>query len=499
MILTLFFLLVFSPVAFSIEAYFSPHQGSEAFEKIFKRIREARKSVYVTVYSWRDQELAQSLRWAVGNRLCLEYKNFGQRDESCGVYGEKSRAAVYVVMDKRHEKSKLKTIEALEKWGVQVRVSVKGMHEKFVVVDDRFVMNTSANFSPGAKAKYSESFVAYFLNEDSPESLFALKDKLKREFALIWNAGREQKGSVVIHPALPMESLSSDGVREQKEVEFLSSSVNFEIKSLSKVSKKGVYTRLFSTKTTLVADRIVELIDGAGYSIALNINYLLLEPIYKALIRAYSRGVSVRIVNDNKNISSSRDYSNRFASYVRKENPKAPCPTRFKFYSFAPSPTKSFLNHHKYILVDYYWGHDASVRSNTVLIAGSHNLSKTAETEQFDNMIVFKTSLFESLYHSFAQEFEHLWFLGRNEQDQPSENIRRNYLVPVRGKYRFHAQNIDFIVTLTSQEMRDLKKDLKKLAPKIMSRETSLSVLKRCTFYSPETQKYYNNNHELCP
>ena len=444
-------------------AHFSPMGGKIAFQEIFSEIQKAKESIYITAYSWRVPQLRKSIASALSNDYCVEFVNPWAKDEECLRYQKKSAAQVYLVLDKGYEKARIEDIEFLESLGAQIRISTKKMHEKFVIVDDRFIMNTSANFSTGAQNRFSESFVMFSINDNSPKSLHWLKSALKREFAIIWNAGREQKIDDDVyatpHPLIPMKSLPDLG-DTHKQVEFLSSSMNFNIKTLDRMEKDGSYIHLKSAKTFVVVDRIVELIDGANHSVSLNMNYILLKSIYKALQRAYNRGLSIRIINDYQNAGSWKDYSNHFDRYVKKKDPKAPAPARFKFYGLQAKPQNMYLNHNKYILIDYYRGSSKPVRENTLLIFGSHNLSNMAETNQFDNMMVFKTSLFVSIYNDFSNDFEDLWMLGRDKKDKPKSHIWEYYLIESRdGTDPLHlgAEGPDKTITLTYKEIKKLK------------------------------------------
>ena len=505
-LLSLLFALTICGQALATEkarAYFSPHQGKAAFQRIFSEIQTARESVYVTVYSWKMAALRKSLESALSNKYCVEFKNRWKKNEKCLRYQPKPKADVYLVMDNRHEEKRLKDIVALEKQGAKIRVSKKGMHEKFVMVDEHFVMNTSANFSHGAQNNYSESFVMFKLQGNSNSSLLLLKEALKKEFALIWNAGREQKTESnpkaygKHHPPLPLKAWSEQEMSDER-IEFLSSSMNFRIKHLKSTQADGLYTKLSSTDRWMVMGRISELIDQAQHSVVLNVNYLLWGPLLEALKRAHDRGVTVRILNDNKNANNRKDYSSDFAYYVKKQTPNAPIPARFKFYSFFPTSGKSYLNHHKYLLIDYYQGNKQPVRDHTVLIFGSHNLSYRAEKNQFDNMIVFKTPFFTGLYKDFAQEFEQMWMQGRTSKDQPRQDVWKYYLTPSRGKYRIHSSRMDMSVALTGSEINALKRNLKKLAPNMLDRKVPRGLLENCFYYSPSAQKYYDRSFKEC-
>ena len=484
-----------------VGGYFSPREGREAFEQIFSAIARAEQSVYVTVYSWKMSRLKASLASALSGRFCRKFKSGKQAAGQCLSYQPKTPAAVYLILDKRHEQQRLKDINELEQLGAQVRISTKTMHEKFLIVDGHFMMNTSANFSYGARDKYHENFVLFFDDPSTQGPWDGLRAALMAEFVLIWNAGREQKqgaGFAPHHRNLKSNTGRNPLLGSDSPLEFLSSSMNFKVKKLSTPQADGSFTVLHRRGSSRVTDRIVYWLDQAQHSIEMSVNYLLLDALYQALKRAHDRGVVVRIINDNKSANKGKDYSNAFARYVRSQDSQTPAPTRFKFYSFFPTSGKSYLNHNKYLLIDYAQDSKTPVGEGTVLISGSHNLSRTAEVGQFDNMIVYKTPQFSALYSHFSEDFELLWGQGRGSDDQPSPAIWNYYLTPVRGKYRIHSTDIDQVLSLTGGEITRLKRALKKLAPAMLDRKVPRQLLEDCWYYSPGSRKYYDRSHREC-
>ena len=124
------------------EAYFSPRQGKEVFKKIYKLVRNSEKYVYISIYSWSDKGIDDAM-----------------------IQAEKNGADVKVVLhpdlykDKKTVQAKVKT---LEENGVEVKIAKMKMHEKMVIIDDKVVINSSANFSSGPKSRYSENWIFHY-------------------------------------------------------------------------------------------------------------------------------------------------------------------------------------------------------------------------------------------------------------------------------------------------------------------------------------------------
>ena len=59
-------------------------------------------------------------------------------------------------------KVKQDVIEPLEEDCAEFKYTNKTMHEKFVIVDDEYMINSSANFSGGAITRYSENFISNY-------------------------------------------------------------------------------------------------------------------------------------------------------------------------------------------------------------------------------------------------------------------------------------------------------------------------------------------------
>ena len=156
---------------FKTSALFSPHQGEKAFKKIYSSIKQAEKFVYITIYSWSDMDLDKAIKQALS---------------------KENKPSIKVVISPhlwRGKRERLAPrIEKLERLGAEFKVAIKDMHEKFTLVDDKKLVNTSANFSWGARTRYSENFIFHdrSTNPDQNSNLNRLFRLFNLEFEILF-------------------------------------------------------------------------------------------------------------------------------------------------------------------------------------------------------------------------------------------------------------------------------------------------------------------------
>ncbi|PIK14299.1 phosphatidylserine/phosphatidylglycerophosphate/cardiolipin synthase family protein [Halobacteriovorax sp. JY17] len=406
-IILLTFLSLTSNADTKFYSKFSPNQGDEAFEIIYEKVKSSKNFVYATIYSWSDKGITDSFKEAL----------------------EKGVEVKIVLHPSLAKKASIQKIaKELEELGADLKIAKMNMHEKFVLIDDNFVVNSSANMSGGAKTKYSENFI-YHSNESIEGK--ALLVQFKKEFIILWNSAKDifTKGETIAEK-LPLETLQN--LPESSDVTLYSSSMNFKVtenKVTSSAYKQGKYYTLsrnggVKNQTWLVRDAILKNIKAAKMNIYLSLNHFNIRDISDALIDAVKRGVEVKLAVDNQEFKTrinNKEMTPQFVSDWKKieGNSKKTAPVRVKYYSHLPSPRYWLLNHHKFILIDY----DQENLDGTTLISGSYNLSKTAEHNQFDNMVVYKTIRNERIFKSFMKEFNSLWSWNRDSKDLPKEEF----------------------------------------------------------------------------
>ncbi len=464
----------------SPDALFCPNEGDIAFNRMYDLIGNARVYAHITAYSWSDSGLDRAVESALKN-------------------GAKVKMVLHPDLYKDSPKVQA-SVAALETKGAEVKIAPMNMHEKFSVIDDETVINTSANFSGGAKNKYSENVVYHELKKENSPEIQNLIDQFKREFAIIWNTGKDVvTNGEKIADQIQIKDLGKHFPNEKGVMELYSSSMNFDVAANKVGSAALALGKYFSLKkrtnttkeqTWIVRDVLIKHINAATKSIQLSLNHFNIREVSDALIEAVKRGVDVKLAVDAQEYKSKPndlEMSPQFAQdwYALKGKKVSP-PIRVKYYSHEPNPATWSLNHHKFVLVDY------GVPGKTVLLSGSYNLSKTAEQNQFDNLIVYKKDDYKDLYTAFNDEFKALWFWNR-PNDVPKQEIIDQFLTAKGGAYPIHIQEA---VSLSWEEIVKLRSDLTALAPGFF-RGLNMKT-GNCSFYDPKKNKYFGASPK-CP
>lgn len=454
----------------NIDVLMSPRQGEDAFNKLYGIISGAKKFVYLTVYSWSDAGLETALKAALDNG-----------------------AEVKVVLDPAiKNSSKFKnSIPKLEAAGAQFKIATMNMHEKFVIVDDNYLINGSANFSGGAKNKYSENIIFHVLKDNAVVDFHVLAQRFKNEFYLIWNVCRDVVTNNEANAPQLTPLFDKQSPNKESSMIFYSSSMNWSIKDNKPTSKDfiaGKYQSLQKIKsndedeqTWVVRDALIDAIRKSEKSIYLSLNHFNIRSVSDELIHAVKRGVNVRLAVDNQEYKSKindEEMTPQFVADWKKIKPDEIPPVRVKYYAHEPSAQFWMLNHHKFALFDY------EVPEKTHLLSGSYNLSKNAEHNQFDNLVDYRTPNYRKLYDSFYEEFDYLWTLNR-KNDSPDEDILKPfYTKNEKGLIVLHSNKA---ISLTWPEIEKLKKDVSDKVPGIFSQ---YGKVKNCLYFNPDSKQY---------
>ncbi|MCO4793813.1 MAG: hypothetical protein KC493_08880 [Bacteriovoracaceae bacterium] len=460
-------------------AMFSPTQGKEAFNEVYKLVRNSNEYVHATIYSWSDSGIDKAMIDALAG-------------------GAKVKIVLHPPLAKKSKTiSKVKKLEAA---GAEVKIAKHNMHEKFFLVDGKILVNSSANMSGGAKTRYSEAFVFHKADADSPAQNSLIKD-YRHEFTVLWNSakdmvtdGEDNADSLNDYTKKEGEVVSNKP-SSNKNMVLYSSSMNFKIKknkTTSSAYKIGKYITLSRRKdnsgeqTWYVRDQVIKAIDNAKKNIYVNLNHFNIRSVSDALIGAVKRGVDVRLAVDNQEYKSKPNNKEMTPQFIKDwkllpGNKKKVAPVRVKYYSHAPSPRHWLLNHHKYFVVDY-----TPSGKGTILLAGSYNVSKNAEHRQFDNLIMYKGTKYKKLFKSFIDEFEYLWGLNRDEDDKPMADVYNKFFEKKgESSYPIHSKTA---ISLTYKEIKKLRYDIGKVAKGIFSQ---MYKNKDCLYYDAAKQNYW--------
>ncbi len=455
----------------SPQVLMSPHQGELAFEKLYGLIANAEKSVDLTIYSWSDSGLEKALMKAISRQVKIR---------------------VVLHPELKTSPKVINVVPELEKMGAAFKIAPINMHEKFVLIDQKILINSSANFSGGAKNRYSENMIFHRLDLTPSPSMIDLIQDFQIEFARLWNTSKD----IVTHnePNEPKDPNALNTVpqpRFHRDMVLVSSSMNWNYNDNSEKSlnfKSGRYQSLTKKmkpngedQTWTVTDAIIQAIDGAETSIIVCLNHFNIRAVSDALMRAVRRGVNVRLAVDNQEFKSHPndiEMTPQFVQDYLEFRPNSIPPVRVKYYSHKPSPRNWLLNHHKYLLIDF------ESPDKTILLSGSFNLSETAEHHQFDNMVIYRGKNYRSLMEEFNREFLNQWFWNRTN-DLPRSEVLALFYELKNDSYPLH---IPIAVSLTWPEIMKLRSDIAKKAPGIFSR---LGPHRDCLYYDPMKASYW--------
>lgn len=275
---------------------------------------------------------------------------------------------IRMVLNKAAGDAKVKALK-LESIGVDVRYVTKTMHEKFAIVDGAKVLNGSGNWSASSDVKYNENMVAFQKNG-------GLTGAFQSEFDYLWAIARDFKadGSVTRAGENPDATPPSGGGG----------------------TTSAYFTSANDTEgESVIASHIIDAIRGAKTSIEIAVAHFNHPDIAAALLQAHkdNPALQVRVLVDQG------EYAAGISQVKSLESKKIP--VRYKAYSMGYTHGRAQLMHHKYMLID-----------RATLISGSYNWSKTAEHQNYENIIVVEKNPY--LVRRFTEEFEKLWDFNRD-------------------------------------------------------------------------------------
>ncbi len=300
--------------------------------------------------------------------------------------------------DLANSSSKAGGLEAL---GIDVRRVTKIMHHKFAIIDgprsddtlDRAstakLLSGSGNWSSSAATIYDENTVV--IEGGYPE----LTLRLQRDFDTLW-AGSKDK---VYEPSLVWDQTRADitdaiiAQVENPNTHAWFTSVNFEPTGNQGWSALG---------TTAVTDQLVAAITAAESSLDIASGHFVSIPIAQAVADALAADpdLEVRIVLDCQETSKGREIGEL------KEQIEAAggsiyykCNTHRWHYKLAKQM------HHKYVIVD-----------DAVLYTGSLNFSDNAESNTFENVLMFQGPEHAELLESYQENFVTVRQYGRADE-----------------------------------------------------------------------------------
>ncbi len=388
-----------------IEVMMSPQPWTEShLARAQALMGTAERSLDIAMYSFRDASLLEAVGEAVARgvsvRVIFESAKEDKKDP------EGTRSAL------------------LEEMGADVRYVNKIMHHKFVLIDgprsaiedamSGVLSSGSANWSWSAGTKYDEATLFAYGNA-------RLNLLFQKEFNHMWTHARDFVWAADLEPAAAIE-IRDSMIPPDPSVDAVYTSVNFE------PYVHATYGPTFKTLTgsNHVADRIVELIEGAESSILVASAHLRSRPIAEALMaKAMTRPeLDIRVLLDGQEYTSwwkHQDQSEELEACLESaggsESDKQMCldvgfyfgwevqasgiPLRYKWYAYRWHYSYAIQMHHKYMVID----------ESTVAV-GSYNLSDNAEHETFENLVIVHGWGRPEVAAAFVENFEDLWTMG---------------------------------------------------------------------------------------
>jgi len=147
-----------------VEVFFSATDGCK--DEIIKSINSAQKSIKIAIYHITSREIMQAL-----------------------IDAKKRGLDIKIVADGEQAKDKFSKVSLLIKEGVDVKITdystrkkrflTPKMHHKFMIIDRKYVMTGSFNFTASAEELNDENCVFIY---DSVEVV----EKFEREFERLW-------------------------------------------------------------------------------------------------------------------------------------------------------------------------------------------------------------------------------------------------------------------------------------------------------------------------
>ncbi len=378
-----------------LSTIFSPQKNLSGYLKeLIAFIDSAWQSLDISIYSIDSYDVYLALERAIGRGVDIRMLYEGAQE------------------DKDWEENTVS--HNLEKIGIDVKYVNKINHHKFILSDNSRLITSSGNWNDRSNWVYDDNT----LITDHAEAVL----RYRAEFELLWNNSREFGSTqtwVKIEPDSLLNLISDD-----PDIDAVFTSANYRIYN------SAVYGPTFAkiSGQQTVANKIVDLIDSARYSIKMAANHIRSRPISEALIRKKIQhpDIDIRIFSDQQEYIN--ESYNTYQTVLQQQclsNATTPAQLfdcqesnflysynliqagidlRFKTYSYKWHHRTAELMHHKYAIFD-----------DETIATGSYNYSYNAETNSMENMIIFNRNISGTTVDRYIDNFESLWNLGREE------------------------------------------------------------------------------------
>ena len=362
----------------------------------------------------------------------------------------------------------------LEDLGVDVRYVNMIMHHKFAIFDGpqddpaaartATLATSSGNWSFSAGTRFDENTLVL---RGHPEAALSYQAEFNHLWEhsrdLVWNPDVEFFTTRTLTPQ-DLAAFDTDAL------EAVFTSANFER------FESARYGPGFRTVrgVSVVADRLVSLIESAERSVHIASGHLRSRPISEALMKlAQDRPeVDIRIYLDGQEYISEgyhrqqlRELAECLDGAGSSDAARSDCldrgfhfgyqahlegaQVRYKYYAYRWDYTYAIQMHHKYLLVDGRW-----------VATGSYNYSDNAEHNTMENVLILDGEAFPEVVRGFEENFETLWRTG--EADRAYEGLLE--------EVRFGQDDVRLVfepVALDWDQVTELKAALRAACPDV--------------------------------
>lgn len=227
------------------------------------------------------------------------------------------------------------------------------MHNKFVIIDQTWLLTGSMNFNDGAIFNDYNNLVLIY----NP----AMCGNYTTEFQEMWGSTG------------PMYNTATSKFGPDK-----------TDNTLHSLSVGGVTVESYFSPTDQTTSHIIEAIDAADYTLDIALFTFINNDLSDAVIAAHDRGVLVRCIIENSGYIGS-EYNNLLSAGI-------------EVFSHAGEP---YDFHHKYCIIDA-----KHTDSDPVVVTGSHNWTNSAEDEYDENTLIIHDPL---IAWQYTEEFSQRW------------------------------------------------------------------------------------------
>jgi phosphatidylserine/phosphatidylglycerophosphate/cardiolipin synthase-like enzyme len=426
----------------ALQVYFSPQKNLDTV--VIEEIQKAKKSIDIAIYTFRSEPIVAAL---------VEKLKSVPEFELRLLIRKVSLDDMLPYMNPLE-----KTLLALNLKSTNIRFVNVTNHHKFMLVDQKTLVNTSGNFNDSElAATYDENL--FVCSRSCPDLVKAFQS----EFDYLY----EHSNFLLLDEVRPFRQTALTYDSKKFKATALFTSENFEP---SQRADRLVFRLQKDLEVGWVEKNILEHIALAKKSIKVATGHLRSYTLAEALRTAAQKGIQVELILDSQEYLSPKfqaledqekeaclqsgesleqcvETGFHFGRWLHEQGVEVYFKYYMIFWDFIEAPQM----HHKYMIVD-----------DNVVLTGSHNWSKNAEFKTFENKAVIRH---KASVQSFINNFKRLKNYGSGE------------LQKLKKQWAQEAQNIDLIfepMALSVSDIDSLRDLLSKKCPALFKNSDTL-------------------------